>query len=82
MTSGETKIGLLAIKVGKQTLFTHNPYPRDDLINLLKDSKSDFMYDLFEGVKLSSESGGRGKKKAATVSSQFKESLTSLMQVT
>ncbi|KAL5247554.1 hypothetical protein ACHWQZ_G019434 [Mnemiopsis leidyi] len=52
---------------------------RDDLITLLKDSKSDFMYDLFEGVKLSTERGGRGKPKAATVASSFKESLSSLM---
>ncbi|XP_063693837.1 unconventional myosin-X-like isoform X2 [Bolinopsis microptera] len=52
---------------------------RDDLITLLKDSKSDFMYDLFEGVKLSSERGGRGKPKSATVASSFKESLSSLM---
>ena len=55
--------------------------PRDDLITLLKDSKSDFMYDLFEGVKLSTERSGRGKSKSATVASQFKDSLTSLMQV-
>ena len=39
------------------------------------------MYDLFEGVKLSSERSGRGKSKSATVASQFKDSLTSLMQV-
>ena len=57
------------------------PSHRDDLITLLKDSKSDFMYDLFEGVKLSSERGGRGKPKSATVASSFKESLSSLMTV-
>ncbi|XP_077303906.1 unconventional myosin-X-like isoform X2 [Lithobates pipiens] len=55
---------------------------RDDILNMLRDSRLDFIYDLFE--KVSSRSGeetlkmGTLKKKP-TVSSQFRESLHSLM---
>jgi myosin X len=64
---------------------------RDDMLKVLKDTKSDFVYDLFAHMTLDEEggaSGGRafkmdrrggGAKKKATVSSQFKTSLHSLM---
>ncbi|XP_032801914.2 unconventional myosin-X-like [Petromyzon marinus] len=55
---------------------------RDDLLNVLRESGIDFIYDLFERV-----SGGGGeetlkagaKQRRPTVSSQFKDSLHSLM---
>ncbi|XP_041478739.1 unconventional myosin-X-like isoform X4 [Lytechinus variegatus] len=54
---------------------------RDDILHLMKESRSDFIYDLFENVAESQQSGGRGKdsRKKATVSAQFKDSLHSLM---
>jgi myosin X len=71
---------------------------RDDILKVLKDSRSDFVYDLFEHLTPGEASGGGGKagkgmgrqptvikrggrssRKRATVSSQFKESLHSLM---
>ncbi|KAM4698021.1 unconventional myosin-X-like [Rhinophrynus dorsalis] len=55
---------------------------RDDILNMLRDSRLDFIYDLFE--KVSSRSGEETLKmgtqrKKPTVSSQFRESLHSLM---
>ncbi|XP_069476602.1 unconventional myosin-X [Ambystoma mexicanum] len=55
---------------------------RDDLLNLLRESRLDFIYDLFEHV--SSRSGqdtlkGGSKHRKLTVSLQFKDSLHSLM---
>ncbi|KAM4627006.1 unconventional myosin-X-like [Discoglossus pictus] len=55
---------------------------RDDILNMLRDSRIDFIYDLFE--KVSSRSGEETLKmgtqrKKPTVSSQFRESLHSLM---
>ncbi|KAJ8004413.1 hypothetical protein DPEC_G00135460 [Dallia pectoralis] len=55
---------------------------RDDILNMLKDSKYDFIYDLFERV--GSRNGeetlkmGTARRKP-TVSSQFRDSLHSLM---
>ncbi|XP_030063162.1 unconventional myosin-X [Microcaecilia unicolor] len=55
---------------------------RDDLLNLLRDSRLDFVYDLFEHV---SNLGGQdtlkcgSKHRKLTVSLQFKDSLHSLM---
>uniref|UniRef100_UPI00358E019B unconventional myosin-X-like n=1 Tax=Myxine glutinosa TaxID=7769 RepID=UPI00358E019B len=56
---------------------------RDDLLSLLKESGIDFIYDLFEHVTSRSgdkrmKSGGKQQRKA-TVSTQFKDSLHSLM---
>ncbi|XP_063789862.1 unconventional myosin-X-like [Pseudophryne corroboree] len=55
---------------------------RDDVLNMLRDSRLDFIYDLFE--KVSSRCGEETlkmgtQKKKPTVSSQFRESLHSLM---
>ncbi|XP_073401620.1 unconventional myosin-X-like [Dendrobates tinctorius] len=55
---------------------------RDDILNMLRDSRLDFIYDLFE--KVSSRGGEQTlkmgtQKKKPTVSSQFRESLHSLM---
>uniref|UniRef100_A0A8C5AKZ6 Myosin X n=1 Tax=Gadus morhua TaxID=8049 RepID=A0A8C5AKZ6_GADMO len=55
---------------------------RDDVLNLLRESRLDFVYDLFEHV--CSRSGGDTlktsvKHRRPTVSSQFKNSLHSLM---
>ncbi|KAG8442508.1 hypothetical protein GDO86_011342 [Hymenochirus boettgeri] len=55
---------------------------RDDLLNLLRDSRLDFIYDLFEHVSSRNnqdtlKSGNKHKK--PTVSLQFKDSLHSLM---
>ncbi|XP_053327663.1 unconventional myosin-X-like [Spea bombifrons] len=55
---------------------------RDDILNMLRDSRLDFIYDLFE--KVCSRSGEETLKmgtqrKKPTVSSQFRESLHSLM---
>ncbi|XP_072041774.1 unconventional myosin-X-like [Amphiura filiformis] len=53
----------------------------DDLLHTLKESRSDFIYDLFEMV-LSMSKPGEGSKamrKKPTVSSQFQESLHALM---
>ncbi|XP_071978386.1 unconventional myosin-X-like [Engystomops pustulosus] len=55
---------------------------RDDILNMLRDSRLDFIYDLFE--KVSSRCGEETlkmgtQKKKPTVSSQFRESLHSLM---
>eukprot|EP00794_Sanderia_malayensis_P003678 gene3678-4195_t len=54
---------------------------RDDLLNTLKESRSDFVYDILEAFKVIGGEGGTRTKgrKRATVSSQFKESLFSLM---
>ncbi|XP_065839578.1 unconventional myosin-X-like [Oscarella lobularis] len=56
---------------------------RDDILNALKESRSDFIYDLFEHMEPSTSDqkrGGRSRaKKKMTVSSQFKDSLHSLM---
>ncbi|XP_029446191.1 unconventional myosin-X isoform X2 [Rhinatrema bivittatum] len=55
---------------------------RDDLLNLLRDSRLDFIYDLFEHI---SSLGGQdtlkcgSKHRKPTVSLQFKDSLHSLM---
>ncbi|XP_065192993.1 unconventional myosin-X-like [Sycon ciliatum] len=52
---------------------------REDVLMLLKDSKKDFIYDLFEHMTPASEQRGKASKKTKTVSGQFKESLLSLM---
>ncbi|XP_074056522.1 unconventional myosin-X [Macrotis lagotis] len=55
---------------------------RDDLLNLLRESRLDFIYDLFEHVssRNNQETLKCGSKhKKPTVSSQFKDSLHSLM---
>ncbi|XP_044521518.1 unconventional myosin-X isoform X1 [Gracilinanus agilis] len=55
---------------------------RDDLLNLLRESRLDFIYDLFEHVssRNNQETLKCGSKhKRPTVSSQFKDSLHSLM---
>ncbi|KAJ8025311.1 Unconventional myosin-X [Holothuria leucospilota] len=56
---------------------------RDDILCVLKESRSDFVYDLFETMTESEPKGGRGGGKTMrnkpTVSSQFKESLHALM---
>ncbi|XP_072179526.1 unconventional myosin-X-like [Diadema setosum] len=53
---------------------------RDDILILMKESRSDFIYDLFETVVESQKSsGGKDKRKRVTVSAQFKDSLHSLM---
>eukprot|EP00118_Oscarella_pearsei_P013163 m.102222 g.102222 ORF g.102222 m.102222 type:complete len:1858 (+) comp37156_c0_seq6:100-5673(+) len=55
---------------------------RDDILNTLKESRSDFIYDLFEHMESSSSDQQRGRSRARkkpTVSSQFKDSLHSLM---
>ncbi|XP_077978744.1 unconventional myosin-X-like [Glandiceps talaboti] len=52
---------------------------RDDLLMLLKDSTSDFIYDLFESVSSLRANDTKTMRKKATVSSQFKDSLKSLM---
>ncbi|XP_068607805.1 unconventional myosin-X [Brachionichthys hirsutus] len=53
---------------------------RDDILNMLKDSKLDFIYDLFEkvGSRNSEEKMGTARRKP-TVSSQFRDSLHALM---
>ncbi|XP_066302759.1 unconventional myosin-X-like isoform X5 [Branchiostoma lanceolatum] len=57
---------------------------RDDILNILQESRSDFIYELFDtdaygnGTSLKSGTATRQRKKP-TVSSQFKESLRSLM---
>ncbi|XP_028809967.1 unconventional myosin-X-like [Denticeps clupeoides] len=55
---------------------------RDDILNMLKDSRLDFIYDLFEQVssRNSEETLKMGTaRKKPTVSSQFRDSLHSLM---
>ncbi|XP_043931168.1 unconventional myosin-X-like [Protopterus annectens] len=55
---------------------------RDDILNMLKDSRLDFIYDLFENVlsRSSEETQKMGtQRRKATVSSQFRDSLHSLM---
>ncbi|XP_059823439.1 unconventional myosin-X-like [Hypanus sabinus] len=56
---------------------------RDDILNLLKDSSLDFIYDLFEQVYSWNNSDGTLKmgtqRRKPTVSSQFRDSLHSLM---
>ncbi|XP_031749628.1 unconventional myosin-X [Xenopus tropicalis] len=55
---------------------------RDDILNMLRDSRLDFVYDLFEKVcsRNSEETLKMGtQRKKPTVSSQFRESLHSLM---
>ncbi|OCT60969.1 unconventional myosin-X isoform X2 [Xenopus laevis] len=57
---------------------------RDDILNMLRDSRLDFVYDLFEKVcsRNSEETLKMGtQRKKPTVSSQFRESLHSLMAV-
>ncbi|XP_056915471.1 unconventional myosin-X isoform X2 [Takifugu flavidus] len=53
---------------------------RDDILNLLKDSRLDFIYDLFEkvGSRNNEEKMGTARRKP-TVSSQFRDSLHALM---
>ncbi|XP_022083614.1 unconventional myosin-X-like isoform X5 [Acanthaster planci] len=53
---------------------------RDDILTVLKESRSDFIYDLFETM-LQSKNLGDDKmmRKKPTVSSQFQESLHALM---
>ncbi|XP_075873853.1 unconventional myosin-X [Nelusetta ayraudi] len=53
---------------------------RDDILNMLKDSRLDFIYDLFEkvGSRNSEEKMGTARRKP-TVSSQFRDSLHALM---
>uniref|UniRef100_A0A3Q2P7Q5 Myosin X, like 1 n=1 Tax=Fundulus heteroclitus TaxID=8078 RepID=A0A3Q2P7Q5_FUNHE len=53
---------------------------RDDILNMLKDSRLDFIYDLFEkvGSRNNEEKMGTARRKA-TVSSQFRDSLHALM---
>ncbi|KAG5833155.1 hypothetical protein ANANG_G00272860 [Anguilla anguilla] len=55
---------------------------RDDILNMLKDSRLDFIYDLFErvGSRSSEETLKMGTaRRKPTVSSQFRDSLHSLM---
>lgn len=52
---------------------------RDDLLNLLQNSRSDFIYDLVEHLKPSAGASKKSAKKRPTVSSQFRSSLISLM---
>ncbi|XP_077581041.1 unconventional myosin-X [Stigmatopora nigra] len=57
---------------------------RDDVLRLLRDSRSDLVYELFEHVPSRNEqdtlrNGGGGKHRRPTVSSHFKDSLHSLM---
>uniref|UniRef100_A0A8C9UH24 Myosin X n=1 Tax=Serinus canaria TaxID=9135 RepID=A0A8C9UH24_SERCA len=55
---------------------------RDDILNMLKDSRLDFIYDLFERVcsRCSEETLKMGtQRRRPTVSSQFRDSLHSLM---
>ncbi|KAJ8256046.1 hypothetical protein COCON_G00199100 [Conger conger] len=55
---------------------------RDDILNMLKDSRQDFIYDLFErvGSRSSEETLKMGTaRRKPTVSSQFRDSLHSLM---
>ncbi|XP_021114292.1 unconventional myosin-X isoform X2 [Heterocephalus glaber] len=55
---------------------------RDDLLNLLRESRFDFIYDLFEHVSSRSSQDTLkcgSKLRRPTVSSQFKDSLHSLM---
>ncbi|XP_005386194.2 PREDICTED: unconventional myosin-X [Chinchilla lanigera] len=55
---------------------------RDDLLNLLRESRFDFIYDLFEHVSSRSSQDTLkcgSKHRRPTVSSQFKDSLHSLM---
>nr|XP_016848428.1 PREDICTED: unconventional myosin-X isoform X2 [Anolis carolinensis] len=55
---------------------------RDDLLNLLRESSLDFIYDLFEHVSSRSSQDtlkGGSKHRKPTVSLQFKDSLHSLM---
>ncbi|KJE96920.1 myosin 10 [Capsaspora owczarzaki ATCC 30864] len=52
---------------------------REDLVAMLQESSSDFIYDLFEKVAVS-DKGAKGGRKKPTVSSQFKDSLGALMQ--
>lgn len=55
---------------------------RDDLLNLLRESRLDFIYDLFEHVSSRNNQDtlkGGSKHRKLTVSLQFKDSLHSLM---
>ncbi|PFX28678.1 Unconventional myosin-X [Stylophora pistillata] len=54
---------------------------RDEILNVLMQSRSDFIYDLVEQLKPSVPTAGTKKssRKRPTVSSQFKTSLASLM---
>ncbi|KAM7442344.1 Unconventional myosin-X [Porites harrisoni] len=54
---------------------------RDEILNVLMESKSDFIYDIVEQMKPSAPTAGTKKssRKRPTVSSQFKTSLASLM---
>ncbi|XP_046839992.1 unconventional myosin-X-like isoform X2 [Xenia sp. Carnegie-2017] len=52
---------------------------RDDLLNLLQNSRSDFVYDLFEHMKPTPGANSKSSKRRPTVGSQFRTSLTSLM---
>ncbi|XP_029309150.1 unconventional myosin-X [Cottoperca gobio] len=55
---------------------------RDDILNLLRESRLDFVYDLFEHVLSRNKQDtlrGSCKHRRPTVSSQFKDSLHSLM---
>ncbi|XP_028348627.1 unconventional myosin-X isoform X2 [Physeter macrocephalus] len=55
---------------------------RDDLLNLLRESRFDFIYDLFEHVSSRTDQDTLkcgSKHRRPTVSSQFKDSLHSLM---
>uniref|UniRef100_A0A669PQK6 Myosin X n=1 Tax=Phasianus colchicus TaxID=9054 RepID=A0A669PQK6_PHACC len=55
---------------------------RDDILNMLKDSRLDFIYDLFERVcsRCNEETLKMGtQRRRPTVSSQFRDSLHSLM---
>uniref|UniRef100_A0AAV2JJ93 Uncharacterized protein n=1 Tax=Knipowitschia caucasica TaxID=637954 RepID=A0AAV2JJ93_KNICA len=53
---------------------------RDDILNMLKESRQDFIYDLFEkvGSRNNEEKMGTARRKP-TVSSQFRDSLHALM---
>ncbi|KAK2564848.1 Unconventional myosin-X [Acropora cervicornis] len=54
---------------------------RDEILNVLMESRSDFIYDIVEPMKPSVPAAGTKKisRKRPTVSSQFKTSLASLM---
>ncbi|CAB4038758.1 unconventional myosin-X-like, partial [Paramuricea clavata] len=52
---------------------------RDDLLTILQNSRSDFVYDLVENMKPTPGANSKSAKRRPTVSSQFRTSLTSLM---
>lgn len=53
---------------------------REDILGLLKESSNDFVYDLFEHYGGAAANNKSSSRKKPTVSHQFKESLSHLMQ--